>query len=149
MRSKAIWFAGTVFKLDQVKTNMGKHIHIIDDDPVVKNLLTASLKKRGFEVSGSDDAYHVFDLSDNMPDLFILDVVLPGLNGLEICKWIKSLNKKVQVLLLSATPGLKVLASDSGADEYLEKPFQFDTLVSKIHHCFVKQATDDLAEADY
>ena len=127
---------------------MGKHIHIIEDDPVVKNLLTASLKKRGFDVSASENAYNVFDLAENMPDLFILDVVLPGLNGLEICKWIKGQSRKIQVLLLSATPGLKVLAADSGADEFLEKPFLFDDLVAKIHHCFVKQATDDLAEAE-
>lgn len=126
---------------------MGKRIHIIDDDPVVQNLLTACLKKKGFDVSASGDAYKIFDLMEDLPDLFVLDVVLPGLNGFEICKWIKAQNRNVLVLLLSATPGLKVLASDSGADEFLEKPFQFDTLVTKIHQCFLKKATDDILEA--
>lgn len=120
---------------------MAKRIHIIDDDPVVRNLLKLSLIKRGFEVGTSDDAYKIFDLADNMPDLFILDVVLPGLNGFEVCKWVKSQSKDVQVILLSATPGLKVLASDSGADEYMEKPFETHVLVSKIHQCFINRAT--------
>jgi DNA-binding response OmpR family regulator len=123
---------------------MGKRIHIIEDDPVVMSLLLASLKKRGFEVNGSHDAYHVFDLAENFPDLFILDVVLPGLNGFEVCKWIKSQDHKIAVMFLSATPGLKALASDAGADEYLEKPFQFEALLAKIHNCFLKQAIGDM-----
>lgn len=126
---------------------MGKRIHIIDDDPIVQNLLVAALTKKGFDVSASGDAYKIFDLIGDMPDLFILDVVLPGLNGFEICKWIKAQDRKVLVLLLSATPGLRVLASDSGADEFLEKPFQFDMLINKIHHCFLKKATDDILES--
>lgn len=120
---------------------MGKRIHIIDDDPVVRTLLKASLQKRGFDVTTGDDAYAMFDLVDDMPDLFILDVVMPGLNGFEVCKWIKAQDRRIQVIFLSATPGLKVLACDSGADEYVEKPFETDVLVSKIHQCFINRAT--------
>jgi DNA-binding response OmpR family regulator len=125
---------------------MGKRIHIIEDDPVVLSLLSASLKKRGFEVSTSKNAYNIFEFAENFPDLFILDVVLPGLNGFEVCKWIKEQNSKVAVMFLSATPGLKILASNSCADEYLEKPFQFDALLAKIHNCFLKQAMDNMVE---
>ncbi len=130
------------------KPNMGKRIHIIDDDPVVQNLLVTFLRKKGFDVGAAADAYKVFDMIDDLPDLFILDVILPGLNGLEICKWIKAQNKKIMVLMLSATPGLRVLASDSGADEFLEKPFEFDSLIAKIHQCFLRKATNDLLEAE-
>lgn len=126
---------------------MGKRIHIIEDDPVVQSLLVSSLKKRGFDVKGKKDAYYLFDLDEDFPDMFILDVVLPGINGLEICKWLKAREKNVIVLLLSATPGLHVLASDSCADEFLEKPFEFETLLIKIHQCFLKKATDEMLEA--
>lgn len=123
---------------------MGKRIHIIDDDPVVRNLLGITLSKRGFDVSSSETAHQVFDMTDNFPDLFILDVVMPGLNGFEVCKWIKGVNRATQVILLSATPGLKALASDSGADEYVEKPFETDALVARIHQCFINRATQEL-----
>ena len=115
---------------------MGKRIHIIDDDRFMLKLLQASLGKRGFDVSVTNDAYHIFDLADDLPDLFLIDVVVPGLNGLEACKWVKAQSPHTPVIMLSASPGLRVLAKDAGADDYVEKPFKLSTLLEKIRRCF-------------
>jgi DNA-binding response OmpR family regulator len=112
---------------------VGKRIHVIDDDHFMQTLLQAGLGKRGFEVTVSSDSYHIFDLTDDFPDLFLLDVVLPGLNGLETCKWLKSQNPNVPVIILSATPGLRVLSEAVHADDFLEKPFDIATLIRKIN----------------
>jgi len=114
---------------------VGKRIHIIDDDSFMLKLLEVSLGKRGFDVTCTLDSYQIFDLVDNLPDLFLIDVVLPGLNGLETCKWVKAQNPNVPVIILSATPGLSVLSKRVSADDYLEKPFKLSTLLEKINRC--------------
>jgi two-component system, OmpR family, phosphate regulon response regulator PhoB len=119
---------------------MTKRIHIIDDDRLMQSLLKASLTKRGFEVDVSSNSYEIFDLGENMPDLFLLDVVLPGLNGLETCRWIKSQDPLLPVIILSGTPGLKVLSENACADDFLEKPFELSKLIEKINRCMRKSA---------
>src|SRR5687768_3599513 len=110
-----------------------KRIHIIEDDRFMQNLLPVSLGKRGFDVTISPNSYQIFDLVDKMPDLCLLDVVMHGLNGLETCKWIKSQNPNVPIIILSGTPGLKTLAENVEADDFIEKPFEFSRLVEKIN----------------
>jgi two-component system, OmpR family, phosphate regulon response regulator PhoB len=119
---------------------MSKRIHIIDDDRLMQTLLKASLTKRGFEVDVSSNSYEIFDIGENMPDLFLLDVVLPGLNGLETCRWIKSQDPLLPVIILSGTPGLKVLSENACADDFLEKPFELSKLIEKINRCMRKSA---------
>ena len=114
---------------------MSKRIHIIDDDKLMQSLLQASLVKRGFDVTLSSHTYDIFDLGDDLPDLFLLDVVMPGLNGLETCKWLKSQHADLPVIILSGTPGLKVLAENVNADDFLEKPFELSRLIEKINRC--------------
>lgn len=119
---------------------MTRRIHIIDDDVFTQNLLRTALSARGFTITVSSDAYSIFDLEDNFPDLFVIDVVLPGLNGLETCKWIKEKSQDTPVIILSATPGLRVLAQDAHANDYLEKPFDIAALVRKINR-LLREAT--------
>ena len=114
---------------------VSKRIHIIDDDPVMRELLKASLTKKGFSVTVSPDAYQIFDFPDKLPDLFLLDVVIPGLNGLETGKWLKSQDPGVKIIILSGTPGLKVLSENIHADDFLTKPFEFSKLLEKINRC--------------
>jgi two-component system, OmpR family, phosphate regulon response regulator PhoB len=106
----------------------------------MQSLLRASLVNRGFEVTLSSNSYELFDLGENLPDLFLLDVVMPGLNGLETCKWLKSQNPNVPVIILSGTPGLKVLSENVCADDFLEKPFELSKLIEKINKCIKKSA---------
>lgn len=120
-----------------------KRIHIIEDDRVLQNLLSLSLSKRGFDVTLSPNSYQIFDLTENLPDIFLLDVVMPGLNGLETCKWLKAQIPQIPIIILSGTPGLKVLAENAQADDFLEKPFEISKLVDKINRS-LKVASEKL-----
>ena len=124
-----------VFSTVHETSAVSKRIHIIDDDKLMQTLLRASLMKRGYDVDVSSHTYDIFDLGENLPDLFLLDVVIPGVNGLETCKWIKSQYPHVPVIILSGTPGLKVLSENSNADDFIEKPFQLARLIEKISKC--------------
>ena len=89
------------------------------------------LTKEGFSVEAHPDGYALFDREGPAPDLFILDIELPGVNGLEICRWIKK-NQSKPVLLISGSPELEVLASNSPADAYMAKPVKTDALLETI-----------------
>jgi DNA-binding response OmpR family regulator len=128
------------------KLKVGKRIHIIDDDRFMLNLLQASLGRRGFDVTCTFDSRHIFDLADDLPDLFLIDVVLPGLNGLETCKWIKTQNSNLPVIILSATPCLGVLSKQVAADDYLEKPFKLSILLEKINRCLDAATASTIAD---
>jgi DNA-binding response OmpR family regulator len=123
------------FFLFMKRSAVGKRIHIIDDDKLMQSLLKAGLMRRGYDVTLSFHTYDIFDLGENLPDLFLLDVVMPGLNGLETCKWIKANHPNIPVIILSGTPGLNVLAENVKADDFLEKPFELARLSEKIGKC--------------
>jgi DNA-binding response OmpR family regulator len=115
-----------------------KHkIYIVEDDPDLQHLLQFSLAKAGFHVTIFPTGYPVIAMTDQWPDLFIIDIELPGINGLEICKWLRDhdASKYIPVLFLSAAPYLKNLAQNVGGDDYLEKPFELATLIDKINNC--------------
>src|SRR5699024_10905306 len=97
--------------------------------------LEKGLSEEGFLVATEMDGYKARDrmLSEEW-DLFIFDLMLPGLNGIQLCELLRFKNIKTPVLMLSALSEAedKVKALDTGADDYLTKPFHFDELVSRI-----------------
>lgn len=115
---------------------MGNKIYIIEDDEDLQHLLYLGLSRSGFQVTIFSTGYPVISMTDRWPDLFIVDIELPGINGLEICKWLKSheASQHIPVLFLSAAPYLKTLAENANGDDYLEKPFDMQTLVQKINN---------------
>ena len=119
---------------------MEKCICIVEDQEEIRFLLTRILTKEGFMVEAYPDGYALFDRDGQAPDLFILDIELPGINGLEICRWIKSKMTK-PVLLVSGSPELEVLASNSSADAYMAKPLQTDAFLETIHLLLAVDAT--------
>jgi DNA-binding response OmpR family regulator len=116
---------------------MKKKIFLIDDDRDLQHLLKLNLDKVGFNVEQYYTGYALIENTEDIPDVYILDIELPGINGLEICKWLKThdATRDVPVIFLSAAPYLKTLAETVGADEYIEKPFDFPELVEKINNC--------------
>lgn len=112
-------------------------LFIVEDDRDVQYLLKRSLTNAGFKVSVFNDGYPIIENMEELPDLFILDIELPGINGLEICRWIKTHEETeyIPVILLSAAPYLKVLAENVHADDYLEKPVNLAVLIDKINNC--------------
>jgi DNA-binding response OmpR family regulator len=115
-------------------TMVGKRIFIIDDDESVQTMLKLILEKAGYEIGISADGQSIYQQMEPLPDLFLLDKQLNGYDGLEICRYLKSkeATRSIPVMMLSATPGVKPLALEAGADDFLEKPFNSGILMAKI-----------------
>ena len=106
---------------------MGERIIVVEDDIDIQYLLKDTLSKAGYEVEVLPDGDSLMTRNVGTADLFLLDVNLPGINGLELCRRLKlnSETKNIPVIMLSAFPGLGSVASKFNADDSLEKPFNF------------------------
>lgn len=109
-------------------------ILVIDDDPAVTDFLKRGLSYEGYSVREANDGKTGLNLArDYAPDLVILDVMMPGLDGLEVCRRLKA-GSDVPVIMLTAKDGVsdRVEGLDTGADDYLLKPFAFDELAARV-----------------
>ncbi|HSV97744.1 MAG TPA: response regulator transcription factor [Spirochaetota bacterium] len=110
-------------------------ILLVEDDPKVASFIQKGLKEEGYAVDtcsdGEDGAHWAVE---NEYDLIILDVMLPSMSGLEICRHVRSKSKPTPVLMLTARDSNDDIVSglDSGADDYLTKPFSFDVLLARV-----------------
>ena len=116
-----------------------KKILIIDDEKVLGMLIKEFLESQAFEVFFSPSGIKGLDLfKKNSPDLVILDVNLPGLNGVTICKRIRAIELTVPICMLSANTDTEIIveALNEGADDYLTKPFRNQELLARIKALF-------------
>jgi len=112
-----------------------KKILLIEDEVGVASFIKKGLSEEGYEVSLALEGHSGLQLAiSNSFDVVILDIMLPGISGLEICRSIRKQNKKVPILLLSAlgTAENVVVGLDSEADDYLIKPFKFIELLARL-----------------
>ena len=110
------------------------NILIVEDDPNIRKLVRVNLVKRGYSVSEAGDSHQAIALFEEVPmDLVLLDLMLPGLSGVDICKWIRD-RSDVPIIVLSARleEDLKVAALDAGADDYVTKPFGQEELLARV-----------------
>ena len=110
------------------------NILIVEDDPSVRKLVRVNLAKRGYTVSEAEDSHQAIALFQEVPvDLVLLDLVLPGLSGVDVCAWIRA-RSDVPIIILSARSeeDLKVAALDAGADDYVTKPFGPEELLARV-----------------
>ena len=110
------------------------NILIVEDDPNIRKLVRVNLTKRGYTVSEAEDSHQALSLFQEQPvDLVLLDLLLPGLSGVDICKWIRA-RSDVPVIILSARSEeeMKVAALDAGADDYVTKPFGQEELLARV-----------------
>jgi len=128
-----------------------KKILIIDDDPDIVPLLTYGLKKRGYGVVGGSDGREALPLaSRHMPDLIIIDVNLPGMNGDEAVRILKRDEKlkHIPVILMSSMhEGLSERSEASCAEAYINKPFGLDELSGMVNKFCVPAGRAALAPA--
>ena len=111
-----------------------KKILIIEDDPQISSLVQKGLNEENFETKIANDGLKGLDeFHFWTPDLIILDIMLPGLNGIQVCSKIRE-TSQVPILMLTAlgTPENVAIGLDSGADDYLPKPFKFIELLARI-----------------
>lgn len=117
---------------------MNKHIAIVEDDPNIQDIVTAFLKKEGYHITTLDSAEVGMDLwKTNPPDMWILDIMLPGMDGYEFCKNIRR-NSEVPIIIISAKDEEidKILGLELGGDDYLTKPFSPRELVARVKRLF-------------
>ncbi len=125
------------------------NILIVEDDPNIRKLVRVNLVKRGYTVSEAGDSHQAIALFEEAPvDLVLLDLMLPGLSGVDICKWIRA-RSDVPIIVLSARleEDLKVAALDAGADDYVTKPIGQEELLARVRaflrRSYVAAKTDD------
>lgn len=110
-------------------------ILVIEDDPDIGMMLKMMLEFKGYTVTVSERPEFVNEiLAESSPSLIIMDMLLSGANGLDICNTIKSSNttSHLPVIMISAHPHAQKACLEAGADDFIEKPFEMDTLLSKV-----------------
>ncbi len=111
-----------------------KTILIVDDEQPIRDILVYNLKKEGYNTIEASDGVTAVDIAlEKKPDLILLDIMLPKLDGLSVCKRVKnSLN--VPIIMLTAKDGEidKILGLELGADDYITKPFSVRELVARV-----------------
>ncbi len=122
-----------------------KRLLIIEDEKKIADTLKFGLDEKGFESVVAYDGkigYHIFSANDF--DLVILDINLPGINGYELCRLIRSQNQDIPILMLTSMSALndKIEGYESGADDYMVKPFEFKELLLKIKS-LLKRSTNN------
>lgn len=114
---------------------MNEKILIVDDEPSIVKLITYNLKDAGFEVASVSTGLEALDwLQKNQANFVIMDLMLPGIDGLETIKRIRTTQKEIPILILTAKNNEldKIVGFEIGADDYLTKPFSPRELVARI-----------------
>jgi two-component system KDP operon response regulator KdpE len=107
---------------------------VVDDEPPIRKLLRLGLSTQGYDILDAPSGKAALELIGQKPDLVILDLGLPDIDGLELLRRIRATNEGVPIVVLSSRgeEGAKVQALDLGADDYLTKPFGMDELLARI-----------------
>jgi len=121
---------------------MMQRILVIDDDPAVTSLLKRGLSYEGFAVDTAKSGVEGLTIARERPsDLVILDVMMPGLGGFEVLQRLRAADEHLPVLMLTArdAPADQVQGLESGADDYVIKPFTFEVLLARVHALLRRQ----------
>ena len=116
---------------------MSANIYIVEDEEPIITLIKYNLDKEGYKVSYSDNGNDgIKEIKKKLPDLILLDWMLPDISGVEICKNLKKDNrfKDIPIIMLTAKGEEedKVKGLNSGADDYITKPFSFPELLARV-----------------
>ena len=117
-----------------VEEDFKKTILVVDDEKMIRNLLNINLTKEGYNVIEAVDGLEAVELAtEKKPDLILLDVMIPKLDGLSVCKRIKN-TMNVPILMVTAKDSEvdKILGLELGADDYVTKPFSIRELIARI-----------------
>ena len=108
---------------------------VVDDDPALREALALMLDLHGFEVvTAADGREAIQTLATATPDAVILDVLMPGLDGIEVCRRMRATGDRTPVLMLTARTEIseRVVGLEAGADDYLAKPFAREELIARL-----------------
>jgi two-component system KDP operon response regulator KdpE len=116
-------------------TSRKQHILVVDDEPHIRRALREILSSRGFEVAEAEDGQSAMDrLLEATPDLIVLDLSLPDIDGVDLCAKFRTwLDIPIVVLSVRADESDKISALETGADDYITKPFSAGELVARVN----------------
>ncbi|WP_222943827.1 PleD family two-component system response regulator [Pedobacter sp. N36a] len=111
-----------------------KKIFIADDDAAIVDATSLMLELMGYNVAFTLNGSAILEEIKPIPDLLILDIWLSGIDGRDICRQLKAdpVTKNIPILMISASREIKTSAMDSGADDFMAKPFEMQLLLQKI-----------------
>src|SRR5579859_5570669 len=121
------------------------HLLVVEDDPGVRGAVERALRGAGHEVASANDGQKGLDLAQTRPyDAVVLDLGLPVIDGLEVCRRLRTAGNHVPVLVLTARAAIadRVEGLDAGADDYLVKPFALDELLARLRALGRRAASD-------
>ncbi len=126
-------------------------IYCVEDDTSIRELMLYALRASGFEAAGFPDSTGLFEaLQDTQPQLILLDIMLPGMDGIEVLKQLRAAPATAQIpVIMASAKGTeydKVMGLDLGADDYLAKPFGMMEMVSRIRAVLRRGAPAAAAE---
>jgi two-component system response regulator MprA len=127
-------------------------ILVVDDERAVRESLRRALELEGYEIELAADGREALSLlteeADPQPDAVILDVLMPAVDGLEVCRRLRRSGNRVPVLMLTARDEVenRVAGLDAGADDYVTKPFALEELVARVR-ALLRRATNNSGEA--
>ena len=140
--------------MDDVGVSPSASILVVDDDRRLAASIRRALAYEGYRVSLAVDGPSALKMArDSIPDLVVLDVMLPGIDGIEVCRRLREGSETLPILMLTARDSIgdRVTGLDSGADDYLVKPFAYDELVARVRALLRRVApvrSESLAFAD-
>lgn len=122
---------------------MGTRINLVEDEKNLNSVLTSYLEKEGWEVKSFKNGSDAFDEIDDSPDIWILDIMLPGIDGFELLREIRKRDSMIPVIFISARDKDidRVIGLEMGSDDYLAKPFlprelviRVKKILERVHH---------------
>lgn len=113
---------------------MKQKILIADDDESIRDIFNIILAKAGYDIEIKEDANEIFKNNFKIPDLFLIDKLLSGVDGLDVCRHLKNnpATINIPVVMVSASPDIGAMAIKAGADDFVEKPFELTHLLKVI-----------------
>jgi two-component system, OmpR family, response regulator MprA len=125
-------------------------ILVVDDEPAVRSALERALRLESYDVQLAADGREALDMLAEKPaDAVILDVMMPGIDGLEVCRRLRAAGDRTPVLMLTARDAIddRVVGLDVGADDYLVKPFALRELQARVR-ALLRRASDENGDAE-
>ncbi|MFI9158191.1 response regulator transcription factor [Kitasatospora aureofaciens] len=129
----------------------GQKVLVVDDDPEVRAAVEDGLAVEGYQVRGAADGLAALgEVVRWQPDAMVLDLMMPALDGLAVCRRLRALGDRIPVLVLTARDSVseRVDGLDAGADDYLVKPFALDELTARLR-ALLRRSAPAVEEAEY
>ena len=135
---------------------MGQHVLVVDDDPTVSDVVRRYLERADYTVRLAADGQAALDAyAEERPDLLVLDLMLPGIDGLEVCRRLRMTDRDLPIIMLTALgeESDRVLGLEIGADDYVTKPFSPRELVLRVQSVLrrtvpVMRPAEELTDGD-